>query len=110
MAAPIPTPTPYVTPDTGQPIAPAGVSPDLAQPVGLGFPIPPMAGDQGPGTPLPVGGLPLPAGVPLQPAGLPEYVAETQADGSVLLRIKNPDGSPGPAVKIIPPLKQGGGR
>lgn len=31
-----------------------------------------------------------------------EYVAETQDDNTVLLRVKNPDGSPGRAVKIVP--------
>jgi hypothetical protein len=36
----------------------------------------------------------------------PEYVNETQADGSILLRMKNPDGSVGPAVKIISPPKR----
>jgi hypothetical protein len=42
----------------------------------------------------------------LAPESLPEYLSVTQEDGSVLLRVKNPDGSPGPAVKIIPPIKQ----
>jgi hypothetical protein len=34
-----------------------------------------------------------------------QYEAVTQDDGSVLLHMKNPDGSKGPAVKIIPPIK-----
>lgn len=34
------------------------------------------------------------------------YLAVTQEDGSVLLHMKNADGSPGPAVKIIPPIKR----
>jgi hypothetical protein len=38
------------------------------------------------------------------PAGR-QYDAVTQDDGSVLLHMKNPDGSRGPAVKIIPPIK-----
>jgi hypothetical protein len=32
-----------------------------------------------------------------------EYAAVTQADGSVLLHLKNADGSLGPAVKIVYP-------
>jgi hypothetical protein len=35
-----------------------------------------------------------------------EYAAETQADGTVVLFLKNPDGTNGPAVKIV---KVGGG-
>jgi hypothetical protein len=42
--------------------------------------------------------------------GLPDpmsaqYAAVTQADGSILLHLKNPDGTLGPAVKIIEPVK-----
>ena len=40
----------------------------------------------------------------VDPAGR-QYMAVTQEDGSVLLHLKNPDGSKGPAVKIIPPIK-----
>jgi len=37
-----------------------------------------------------------------------EYLSETQDDGSVLLRIKKPDGTPGRVVKIVPaPVKAG---
>jgi hypothetical protein len=32
------------------------------------------------------------------------YVVETQADGSLALHIKQPDGSVGPVVKVIPPI------
>jgi hypothetical protein len=38
------------------------------------------------------------------PAGR-QYEAVTQEDGSILLHMKNPDGSKGPAVKIINPIK-----
>ncbi len=31
----------------------------------------------------------------------PQYATETQADGTVLLRVKMPDGSMGPVVKIV---------
>jgi hypothetical protein len=36
-----------------------------------------------------------------------QYMTETQQDGTVLLFLKNPDGSKGPAVKIISPPKGG---
>lgn len=47
----------------------------------------------------PTGGLNAAQGPPPPP----QYVATTQEDGSILLRIKNPDGSVGPVVKILPP-------
>ena len=51
-------------------------------------------------------GAPPPAMMsPDDPAGQ-RYSAETQEDGSVLLRLKNPDGSMGPVVKIVPPIKR----
>ena len=61
--------------------------------------------------PAPQGGVPMPG----QPAGGPgmsdaagrQYMTETQQDGSILLYLKNPDGSKGPAVKIITPPKAG---
>jgi hypothetical protein len=34
-----------------------------------------------------------------------EYDVTTQADGSLLLHIRNPDGSLGPVVKVIGPVK-----
>jgi hypothetical protein len=37
-----------------------------------------------------------------------QFSAVTQADGSILLHIKNADGSLGPAVKIINPIKPRG--
>ena len=43
----------------------------------------------------------------LMPPGseLPNYDNETQEDGSILLYSRNPDGSRGPVVKIVPPIK-----
>jgi len=41
------------------------------------------------------------------PPPLPEYGTTTQSNGSVLLHVKNPDGSLGPVVKVIPPIKTG---
>jgi hypothetical protein len=38
---------------------------------------------------------------------LPEYDTVTQEDGSILLHIKNPDGSLGPVVRVLPPIKTG---
>lgn len=49
-----------------------------------GLPTPFMAANQGP-----------------QDPGDVQYKAITQSDGSVLLHMLNPDGSVGPAVKII---------
>lgn len=56
---------------------------------------------------------PAPVPVPLLPPGVaedaaPQYQAVTQEDGSILLHIKNADGSLGPAVKIVPPIKPRG--
>ncbi len=52
----------------------------------------------------PMGGMGFPGVGMTDPAGR-QYEAVTQEDGSVLLHMKNPDGSRGPAVKIIPPIK-----
>lgn len=70
-------------------------------------PPPPGLGGPPPSAPslLPPGAIAGPGPVPgLMPPGAPkppEYVAVTQEDGSVLLHLKNPDGSLGPAKKII---------
>jgi hypothetical protein len=70
---------------------------------GSGRPLSPMMDDVRATAPVPS----LPG---LMPPGLagnasPEYQAVTQQDGSILLHIKNADGSLGPAVKIINPIK-----
>lgn len=91
------------------------MNPSLFLPPGAGPATMPGAVPGVPGTPLP--NLPQPPSVqdlppgaipgapaPFLPPGAgapPEYAAVTQEDGSVLLHLKNPDGSLGPAVKII---------
>lgn len=86
-----------------------------------------VPGAPGPAMPsggLPPGALPSPArGMGAMPAGaipgappaflppgsdvggLPEYMTETQPDGSILLRLKNPDGSPGVVMKVLNAVK-----
>lgn len=51
---------------------------------------------------------PAPGGAPPPPPPPPEYGTTTQIDGSVLLHLKMPDGSLGPVVKVIPPIKTPG--
>lgn len=92
----------------------ANAAPGLSMPGGLlgsGEPSDPLASAAAPsmGAPPPsMGGGMGPMGFPnvgmTDPAGR-QYEAVTQDDGSVLLHMKNPDGSKGPAVKIIPPIK-----
>ena len=55
----------------------------------------------------PSSGLGVPGLMPSMPPGPADiqYEAVTQQDGTVLLHIKNPDGSLGPAVKIINAVK-----
>ncbi len=94
----------------------ANPAPGLTMPGGMpgaGGPADPLAS---PAPPSPMGPAPDmgpmggmgPMGFPsvgmTDPAGR-QYEAVTQEDGSVLLHMKNPDGSKGPAVKIIPPIK-----
>ena len=38
---------------------------------------------------------------------LPQYTAVTQEDGSILMHLNKPDGSPGPVVKVISPINAG---
>lgn len=47
-------------------------------------------------------------GVAPSPPPPPEYGTTTQEDGSILLHLKGPDGSLGPVVKVIPPIKTPG--
>jgi hypothetical protein len=44
-----------------------------------------------------------------QPPPPPDYSTTTQADGSILLHLKNADGTLGPVVKVIPPIKKAAG-
>lgn len=43
-----------------------------------------------------------------EPPPPPEYGVTTQEDGSILLHVKYPDGTLGPVVKVIPPIKRPG--
>lgn len=38
---------------------------------------------------------------------LPQYTAVTQEDGSIVMHLNRPDGSPGPIVKVIKPINAG---
>jgi hypothetical protein len=67
-------------------------------------PMPPGAIPQPPAgaMPMPPGAIPSGAS-PFQAPGAPEsqYGVKPQADGTLLLYIKNPDGSEGPIVKVL---------
>lgn len=102
----------------------AAPGPGVTMPGGMpgsGAPTDPMLSPQaafgGGGAPAPAGPPPpppamggsggmfgMPAAGMVDPAGR-QYEALTQEDGSVLLHLKNPDGTRGPAVKIVPPIK-----
>jgi len=72
---------------------------------GRGAPPPSIAGAIRPAMPMTGAGVPgLMPPVPPEPSEV-KYEAVTQQDGTVLLHIKNPDGSLGPAVKIINAVK-----
>ena len=61
----------------------------------------------GPSPAVPMGGQ-IPGMLPPEMVGGPadqQYVAVTQEDGSILLHMKRPDGSLGPAVKIVNAIK-----
>ncbi len=108
--APPPSPTgmvappPGALPDLGQlPQAggglPAGISPELLASLagGAGGP----GGQAGPQPVIsPVDGSPQFPPVQRGPGDM-QYDAITQEDGSVLIRLKNVDGTPGPIVEII---------
>lgn len=76
--------------------AQAGMSMPAAVP-GLAGPLPMPPTGPSPGAPPGVLGFPDPQGG----GGLPKYHAEAQADGTILLRALNPDGSPGVVLKVI---------
>ena len=61
------------------------------------------------GVASPMGGPALLPPMPIDP-GRMQYAAETQVDGTVLLRVKNADGSFGPVVQIIKPPKNAASR
>lgn len=74
-------------------------SPSLGGLGGIPSMSPPPGAIPGPPSPfMPPGfGAPSPADQ--------KFEAVTQQDGSILLHVKNPDGSLGPAVKIVNPIK-----
>jgi hypothetical protein len=94
----------------------ASLPPSMPGTMPGGIPNAPPAGGPPPG-PMPHAGPSLaalaaimqrPSGGPNAAQGPPpppQFVAQTQEDGSVVLRVKNPDGSPGPIVKVLPPMK-----
>lgn len=86
---------------------PSGVGPGTmpAATPGLGSvsDLPSMARPAAPASPL--AGPPSPFLPPTPGPQAQEYKAVTQADGSILLHLLNFDGSLGPAVKIINPIK-----
>lgn len=45
----------------------------------------------------------LPPGALEQPEE--KFMVEVQSDQSLILRRQNPDGTPGPVVKVLPPIK-----
>lgn len=77
----------------GIPGAPSPISPVPK----LNLPTPGQAGAISPAGP---GGPPAPSGQPQDPSTL-QYDTLTQQDGTVVIFMKNPDGSRGPAVKIV---------
>jgi hypothetical protein len=93
------SPPPFSPPPdagVGAPVPPGPAGPPGMPPAPSGPPgMPPGA------TGMPPAPYPLPMGPP-DPASI-KYATETQQDGSVLLRMLNPDGTPGPIVKIVPP-------
>lgn len=106
----------YLGPNLGAAPVTAGLPP--AQPGTMPAAIPGIPGGAGPINPVmpsrPMAISPSLAGAvnPAGPSGAPpqpdesdpsalEYDTLTQQDGSVVLFLKNPDGSRGPAVKII---------
>lgn len=67
-----------------------------------------MGGMPGPG----MNGIPGAVGQPMAPYPVPngppdpsqmKYSTETQQDGTILLRMMNPDGTPGPVIQVIQP-------
>ena len=88
-------PSLFLPPGAGAATMPAGVPGGIGAslPADMGRPVAQLPPGVIPGGPSPF--LPPRAGEP------PEYAAVTQADGSVLLHQKNPDGSLGVVVKII---------
>lgn len=100
---------------------PLGPSPDQ----GMGSPTPVSPPGGAPPGPMPPGapppglnGIPGAMGMPTPPYPMPmndpstvQYGTQTQQDGTVLIYIQNPDGSPGPVIHVWkPPGLHGGGK
>lgn len=91
------------SPDAGSlPPVPPSAPPPMMQPPPGGMAVPQggfngIPGATGAGAP----GYPTLPGT-VDPAKL-NYTTETQQDGTVLLRVQNPDGTPGPVVQIVKP-------
>ena len=71
-----------------------------------GVTAPPSAPQPPPGVSSPLGGPSLMPAFGNDPAGM-QYAVETQADGTILIRIQNADGTTGPVVQHLaaPKLK-----
>jgi len=109
----------YIGPNLGASPAAAMIIPGMPVTMPAGIPgvgptpalLPPMPPIHGAAPPPPSALAAIlrkpggPPGVPQPPPPPPEYVTTTQPDGSILLRIKLPDGTVGPIVKILPPIK-----
>jgi hypothetical protein len=82
------------------------MAPPAPAPFPMGAPAPPPMGGPAPQMPglmsSPMGGIAMPAPQPMDPASM-QYDNETQMDGTVLLRVRGPNGEPGPVVQIIKP-------
>jgi len=101
-------PMPSAVPGVSSPL-PSRVLPTqspLAAVHSQGMPLPPSLGDaiKAPLSPGP-GNAPSNPAPPSAHPGDHDWMIEPQTDGTLLLRIKHPDGKPGPIVKIISGIK-----
>lgn len=97
-------PMPAAVPGVSEPL-PSRVNP-VIHPGGPTPLPPPIAGAINlPQAPLPGNEPPMIPAPPSDHPGDHDWAVETQSDGTLLLRIKNADGSPGPIVKIISGIK-----
>ena len=89
-----PPPSPTMSGAGGGPPPPQGMIPSSPPPQGGGLPPGAL-----PGMPSPNPSI-IPE-APIDPAAM-QYGTITQEDGTILLHIKKPDGSPGPVIQVIP--------
>ena len=104
-SGPVTNMLPPATPGT----IPSGV-PGIAQAGGPSLPPPSPIMRHGQSGPPPAAlaailNHPGAGGPPPGPPPPPQYATVTQENGTILLHIKNPDGSLGPVVKVLPPIK-----